>query len=198
MVTRYSESSRGRSLLARGEGMKVAYLSTYPPRECGIATFCEDLIAAANHHAPLTEPLVVAMESGSHYHQYRRPVVHVVDDRQERDYQAAADFINDSPAEVVSIQHEFGIFGGPEGAGMYKFLARIRKPRSDHAAHRASNPSPAVRDDGERAGRAVGAADGDESFGQRDPPAALPSLDAEALLHPPRGPRAPAWRPASG
>ncbi len=145
MVTRYSESTRGRSLLARGEGMKVAYLSTYPPRECGIATFCEDLISAANEHGSMTEPMVVAMESGVSYHKYSRPVVHVVDDRQERDYETAADFINDSPADVVSIQHEFGIYGGPEGGGLYRFLARLRKPLVTTLHTVLSNPSPAVR-----------------------------------------------------
>ncbi len=46
----------------------------------------------------------------------------------ERDYQAAAEFINDSPADVVSIQHEFGIYGGVEGQGLYRFLSTIAKP----------------------------------------------------------------------
>jgi glycosyltransferase involved in cell wall biosynthesis len=54
--------------------------------------------------------------------------VHVVDDRNETDYQAAAEFINDSPVDVVSIQHEFGIYGGTEGRGMYRFLSAIAKP----------------------------------------------------------------------
>jgi glycosyltransferase involved in cell wall biosynthesis len=68
------------------------------------------------------------MEGGARYHQYSRPVVHVVDDRNENDYQAAAEFINDSPVDVVSIQHEFGIYGGVEGQGMYRFLSTIAKP----------------------------------------------------------------------
>jgi glycosyltransferase involved in cell wall biosynthesis len=117
-----------RSLLARAEEVKVAYLSTYPPRECGIATFCEDLIHATGGGGAFPEPVVIAMEGGARYHRYSRPVVHVVDDRNEKDYQAAAEFINDSPAEVVSIQHEFGIYGGMEGRGMYRFLSAIAKP----------------------------------------------------------------------
>jgi hypothetical protein len=52
----------------------------------------------------------------------------VVDDRNDQDYQAAAEFINDSPAEVVSLQHEFGIYGGAEGRGLYRFLGALRKP----------------------------------------------------------------------
>lgn len=106
----------------------MAYLSTYPPRECGIATFCEDLIAAAGDGQPHLSPIVLAMENGAGYHRYSRPVVHVVDDSREEDYQEAADFINESPAEVVSLQHEFGIYGGVDGVGIHRFLARIAKP----------------------------------------------------------------------
>jgi glycosyltransferase involved in cell wall biosynthesis len=128
MLTRYAGPLKVRSLLARAEEVKVAYLSTYPPRECGIATFCEDLIHATGGDGAFPEPVVIAMESGARYHRYSRPVVHVVDDRNEADYQAAAEFINDSPVDVVSIQHEFGIYGGMEGRGMYRFLSTIAKP----------------------------------------------------------------------
>ena len=128
MLTGYAHALKERSILARAEEVKVAYLSTYPPRECGIATFCEDLIHATGGDGVFPEPIVIAMEGGARYHRYSRPVVHVVDDRNEKDYQAAAEFINDSPADVVSIQHEFGIYGGVEGRGMYRFLSNIAKP----------------------------------------------------------------------
>ena len=128
MLTRYASALKARSLLARAEAVKVAYLSTYPPRECGIATFCEDLIRATGGDGAFPEPVVIAMEGGARYHRYSRPVVHVVDDRNEKDYQAAAEFINDSPVDLVSIQHEFGIHGGAEGRGMYRFLDTIAKP----------------------------------------------------------------------
>jgi len=128
MLTRYANPLKARSLLARPGRVKVAYLSTYPPRECGIATFCEDLIYATGGDGVFPEPVVIAMEGGARYHRYSRPVVHVVDDRNETDYQSAAEFINESPADVVSIQHEFGIYGGLEGRGMYRFLSAIDKP----------------------------------------------------------------------
>jgi glycosyltransferase involved in cell wall biosynthesis len=128
MLTRYAGSLKVRSLLARAEEVNVAYLSTYPPRECGIATFCEDLIHATGGDGAFPEQVVIAMEGGARYHRYSRPVVHVVDDRNEDEYQAAAEFINDSPAEAVSIQHEFGIYGGMAGRGMYRFLGAIAKP----------------------------------------------------------------------
>ncbi len=128
MLTRCASALKARSLLARADEVKVAYLSTYPPRECGIATFCEDLIHATGGEGAFPEAAVIAMEGGARYHCYSRPVVHVVDDRNEQDYQTAAEFINDSPADVVSIQHEFGIYGGAEGRGLYRFLSTIAKP----------------------------------------------------------------------
>ncbi len=128
MLTRCASALKARGLLARAEEVRVAYLSTYPPRECGIATFCEDLIHATGGDGAFPEPVVIAMEGGARYHRYSRPVVYVVDDRNETDYQAAAEFINDSPAEMVSIQHEFGIYGGMGGQGMYRFLSAIAKP----------------------------------------------------------------------
>jgi len=128
IVTRYVGSLKVRGLPARAEEVKVAYLSTYPPRECGVATFCEDLIHATGAGGAFAEPVVIAMEGGARYHRYSRPVIHVVDDRNENDYQTAAEFINDSPVDVVSIQHEFGIYGGVEGRGMYRFLGAIAKP----------------------------------------------------------------------
>jgi glycosyltransferase involved in cell wall biosynthesis len=115
-------------LPVRAEGVKVAYLSSYPPRECGVATFCEDMMLAARGGKAGLEPIVIAMEGGARYHQYARPVVHVVDDRDEEGYRAAAEFINDSTAEAVSLQHEFGLYGGVEGRGLYRFLEALRTP----------------------------------------------------------------------
>jgi glycosyltransferase involved in cell wall biosynthesis len=107
---------------------RVAYLSTYPPRECGIATFCEDLVTATLLGDNAAEPIVVAMESGDHGRAYPWPVALRVDDDWEEQYAAAADFINDSSVDLVSIQHEFGIFGGIEGSGLFRFLERLRTP----------------------------------------------------------------------
>jgi len=127
-LTGYVRSLKVPRVPTRGEEMKVAYVGTYPPRECGVATFCEDLLHATRGGRPSPEPVVIAMEGGARYHQYARPVVHVVDDRDEEGYRAAAEFINDSPAEVVSLQHEYGIYGGVEGRGLYRFLDALHKP----------------------------------------------------------------------
>jgi glycosyltransferase involved in cell wall biosynthesis len=110
------------------QGLCAAYLSTYPPRECGIATFCEDLISSTVLNDGAGEPMVFAMEADDGPYSYQRPVRGVVHEPDENQYEEAADFINDSPAACVSVQHEFGIFGGVGGRGLFRFLDRLRKP----------------------------------------------------------------------
>ncbi|UCC69394.1 MAG: glycosyltransferase family 4 protein [Armatimonadota bacterium] len=127
------------------EVLRVAYVSTYPPRECGLATFCEDLISATMVAGAAGEPMVVAMESEPQRRHYRWPVVSVVEESRESEYEAAADSLNDSRAEVVSVQHEFGIFGGLEGQGLRCFLDLLRKPAVITLHTVIPKPEPHVR-----------------------------------------------------
>jgi glycosyltransferase involved in cell wall biosynthesis len=127
------------------DALRVAYVSTYPPRECGLATFCEDLISATMVAGAAGEPMVVAMESGPHRRDYRWPVFLIVEESRESQYEAAADFLNDSWAEVVSVQHEFGIFGGLQGRGLRCFLDRLRKPAVITLHTVIPEPEPHVR-----------------------------------------------------
>jgi glycosyltransferase involved in cell wall biosynthesis len=145
-LTRYIGSLEMPGIPAPGRELRVAYVSSYPPRECGVASFCEDLMQATHGGRASPAPIVIAMEGGTSYHRYARPVVHVVDDRNDEDYQAAAELINDSPAEVVSLQHEFGLYGGTEGRGLYRFLGALRKPLVATLHTVLPEPAPAVRE----------------------------------------------------
>ncbi len=108
--------------------IRAAYLSTYPPRECGVATFCEDLVTSTLLGERAAEPVVVAMETAGHKRDYPWPVAALVDEMIAEEYRAAADRVNSSGTDVVSIQHEFGIFGGAEAGGLFLFLDRLEKP----------------------------------------------------------------------
>ncbi|NIM05314.1 MAG: glycosyltransferase [Armatimonadetes bacterium] len=110
------------------DGLRVAYLSTYSPRECGLATFCEDLLKATTQSDGAGEPMVIAMENGVKRYHYSWPVVTTVDERKVSEYEAAAHFLNNSAIDIVSLQHEFGIFSGQETAGIYRFLDHLDKP----------------------------------------------------------------------
>ena len=107
---------------------KVAFISSYSPRKCGIATFTSDLInsmglAGGNEF----EPLVIAMQSGAEL-KYDKPVRLKIRKDVKYDYISAADYINFSNIEVVSIQHEFGLFGGEGGSHLSLLLKRLNKP----------------------------------------------------------------------
>lgn len=125
--------------------LRIAHISTYPPRECGIATYCEDLVAATLGSGGTAEPIVVAMANSAEPKTYHRPVAYLVDDQEESDYHDAAELLNESDADLVSIQHEFGIFGGPEGRGLGRFLDHLTKPIITTLHTVVPDPSPPER-----------------------------------------------------
>lgn len=109
--------------------VNVAYVATYPPAECGIATFTRDLVTAIQKFTPFSERYVIAINEEGHILRYDpRYVKYTISKQDKASYQAAADFINSRPIDVLSVQHEFGIFGGSEGEYLIDFLAAIQKP----------------------------------------------------------------------
>lgn len=107
---------------------KIAFVSSYPPTRCGIASFTYHLAEIIEEASNWTyEPSVIAVSPGS-TKQYPRPVEFVVGRDVESDYLDAADYINSSDADVVSLQHEFGLFGGQGGAYISQMLHRLKVP----------------------------------------------------------------------
>jgi glycosyltransferase involved in cell wall biosynthesis len=115
--------------------MKIAYISTYPPRECGIATFNQNLIRAINANFPERGSLaqggfVVAINDSENIQEYEYPeeVKYVVRQNHQKDYIRAANYINTSSADVCIMEHEFGIYGGESGIYILPLLNRLEKP----------------------------------------------------------------------
>ncbi len=107
---------------------RIAYLGTYPPRECGIATFTKDLIDSTDE-LKVFEPTVIAVnEPDSFYNYDRRRVNWEIERDSPEDYVQAANYINSSDIQLVNLQHEFGLFGGDQGEYIINFLERIKKP----------------------------------------------------------------------
>jgi glycosyltransferase involved in cell wall biosynthesis len=107
---------------------KIAFISSYTPRKCGIATFTSDLIKNVGRAVPGSfEPAVIAMESQAAL-QYDEPVKCRIRKDVEDDYLYAADYLNRSDVDVVSVQHEFGLFGGGGGSYLGPLLKRLNKP----------------------------------------------------------------------
>ncbi|MHC4132870.1 MAG: glycosyltransferase [Planctomycetota bacterium] len=114
--------------MAKNTAKKVAFVSSYPPRKCGIATFTSDLIQNVKINAKGDfEPLVVAVRSEISL-KYNDPVKFEIRQNVKKDYISAADYINFSHVDVISVQHEFGLFGGEAGSYMNLLLKRLNAP----------------------------------------------------------------------
>ncbi len=115
--------------------MKIAYISTYPPRECGIATFNQNLMRAIGANFPQKKNntdfgFVVAVNDSDNLqeYEYAPEVKFIIRQNHQKDYVRAANFINTSDADVCILEHEFGIFGGDNGIYILPLLNRIEKP----------------------------------------------------------------------
>ena len=109
----------------------VLYVSTFPPRECGIATFTQDLTNAIDREfAPAVKSKILAMNvNGSSLYNYPKKVALQISDSDIDDYLSHAKEINDSPdIKLVCIQHEYGIYGGEWGNYILPFMEMLTKP----------------------------------------------------------------------
>src|ERR1700720_4281606 len=93
----------------------VAFLGNYLPRKCGIATFTSDLLGSMAARHPQNRCFAVAVNDIGARYQYPDVVRFEIDEEDLGSYRRAAAFLNASNVDIVSVQHEFGIFGGPAG-----------------------------------------------------------------------------------
>lgn len=101
---------------------RIAFVATYPPQLCGIATFTADLAAATGNHA------VVAVQPPGPSLPHALGVSHRIRRDVPGDYLRAAAWLDASGSDVVSIQHEYGIWGGADGAHVLDLVRALRTP----------------------------------------------------------------------
>lgn len=108
----------------------VVFLSTYPPRECGIATFTQDLSTAFDKlYSAREESRIIAMNNGDSAYFYPKKVILEINDREQDGYIEAARKINAMPqVKLINIQHEYGIYGGGYGSHVINFMKEVDKP----------------------------------------------------------------------
>lgn len=111
-----------------GQELRVCFVGTYPPRQCGIATFTYDLLQAVRGAGNEVHAGVIAVNNTESDYSYPPEVVFELRQSSLADYRRAADFVNSSGAHIVCLQHEFGIFGGLDGRYIKTFLERVRCP----------------------------------------------------------------------
>ena len=117
--------------LPRRQASWIVYLSTFPPRQCGLATFTADLTNASNQiFGSSVESKIIAMNvPEASYFPYPSKVIFQINQNREEDYVNAASKLNQlKEVKLVNIQHEFGIFGGKYGAHLLLFLEKLQKP----------------------------------------------------------------------
>jgi len=106
----------------------VAFVGNYLPRKCGIATFTSDLLEAVAARHPQSRCFAVPVNDIEGCYQYPDVVRFEIEEQDLGSYRSAADFLNSSNVDIVSVQHEFGIFGGPAGSHLLALLRRLTAP----------------------------------------------------------------------
>jgi glycosyltransferase involved in cell wall biosynthesis len=110
--------------------MKITYIATYPPRECGIGTFTNNLFKSMlfGSNPKSNEGFVVAINDNDLTYNYPEEVKLTIRQDHQEDYLKAVKYINLSGADICILQHEFGIFGGQSGVYILPLLHRLEIP----------------------------------------------------------------------
>ncbi|MDP3029502.1 MAG: glycosyltransferase family 4 protein [Deltaproteobacteria bacterium] len=117
------------SVIQYYEGIdSVAVIGNYLPRRCGIATFTTALVEALSTEAPGINCWAVAMNDTVEGYAYPEKVRFEINQNRLNDYSVASEFLNISQMDIVCVQHEYGIFGGPAGSHLLKLLGELRMP----------------------------------------------------------------------
>lgn len=125
-----------------GASRKIALLGNHLPRQCGIATFTTHLRDALGSEFPDSDCFVLAMNDASRQHAYPPRVRFEIAENDVAAYRRAADFLNVNTVDVLSVQHEYGIFGGKAGVQVLALLRELRMPivTTLHTILRDPNP----------------------------------------------------------
>ena len=123
----------------------MAMLSSYVPRQCGIATFCSDLCKAIAQVLGGREATVLAIDDIADGYNYPDEVHFQIRAQEIEAYKNAAELLNINQIDVALIQHEYGIYGGTDGSHVIEFLQNLRMPVMATLHTVLTEPSPGQR-----------------------------------------------------
>ena len=107
---------------------RIAFIGNSLPRQCGIATFTTDLCEAVAAEAPGTTCIAMPVNDTEDGYDYPNRVRFELAEKDINSYLRAADFLNTNNVDLVSLQHEYGIFGGRAGSHILALLRGLRMP----------------------------------------------------------------------
>ncbi len=121
---------------------RVAVIGNYLPRHCGIATFTTDLCAAISAEYGNARLLALPVNDTDEGYDYPSRVRWSLAQDDVRSYEEAAEFLNFNNIDMVCLQHEYGIFGGPAGSHILHLLRGLKMPvvTTLHTVLREPNP----------------------------------------------------------
>lgn len=113
--------------------MRIAFVASFPPRECGIASFTRNLVQSVEINLPPEKgrgktATVIALNDPNTSYPYPPEVEYVIRQNHREDYAKAAEYIHQSGADICVLQHEFGIFGGEGGVYILSLVNKLKIP----------------------------------------------------------------------
>ncbi|HLY30440.1 MAG TPA: glycosyltransferase family 4 protein [Ktedonobacterales bacterium] len=122
---------------------QIAVIGTYAPRQCGIATFTTDFCEALARQFPEADVFAIPINDDAERYDYPSRVRFEIAEQDIESYRRAADFLNTNGVDLVVLQHEYGIFGGPSGSYIVELLRQLRMPIVSvlHTVLRTPNPT---------------------------------------------------------
>ena len=124
-MTTLSDNS---SISWKAHPKNIAFIGDYLPRQCGIATFTADLFQSYQQFIPEAKPIVVSVNDSTEGYDYPNEVRYEFYQHDQDSYRKAAEFLNSKNTEVVCLQHEYGIYGGPAGSYILTLLRALTMP----------------------------------------------------------------------
>lgn len=106
----------------------MVFLGSFPPRECGIATFMKDVVDSYDRAFGVRSAVIAIDEPGGEDRRYPDRVVEHLTQNDRASYRRTAEFVNAYPCDVLNIQHEYGLFGGTDGEWIVDLIEAVRKP----------------------------------------------------------------------
>jgi len=107
---------------------RTLFMGSFPPRECGIATFTKDVVDSFDRAFATSSEIIAIDEPGGEVRTYGPEVVARLRQNSRESYADVAAIVNAHPAQVLNIQHEYGLFGGERGEWLIDLLQAVEKP----------------------------------------------------------------------